>query len=70
MRTTESDTNEDLSWWRRFRRDLALLGRLAGMAVYYWTRGARLRKVYRDCEARGEVLWVDDDPAETERRLR
>ena len=70
MRTTESETNEDLSWWRRCRRDLALLGRLAGMTVYYWTRGARLRKAYRDYEARGEVLWVDDDPAETEQRLR
>ncbi len=70
MRTTESETNEDLSWWRRCWRDLALLGRLAGMTVYYWTRGARLRKAYRECEARGEVFWVDDDPAETERRLR
>ena len=70
MRTTESETNEDLSWWRQCWRDLALLGRLAGMTVYYWTRGARLRKAYRECEARGEVFWVDDDPAETERRLR
>lgn len=70
MRTTETETNEDLSRWRRIRRDLTLLGRLAGMTIYYWTRGARLRKSYRDFEARGEVLWVDDDPAETERRLR
>ena len=70
MRTTESETNEDQTWWRRCWRDLALLGRLAGMTVYYWTRGARLRKAYRECEARGEVFWVDDDPAETERRLR
>lgn len=70
MRTTESETKQDQSGWRRFRRDLALLGHLAGMTVFYWTRGARLRKAYRDCEARGEVFWVDDDPAETERRLR
>ncbi len=70
MRTTESETNEDLNWWRRSRRDLVLLGRLAAMTVFYWTRGARLRRAYRACETRGEVLWVDDDPAETERRLR
>ncbi len=70
MRTTESETNDDLSWWSRSWRDLALLGHLASMTVYYWTSGARLRKAYRDCEASGKVFWVDDDPAETERRLR
>lgn len=70
MRTTEIKISEGLSWWRRSRRDLALLGKLIGMTLYYWTRGARLRKAYRDCEARGEVFWVDDDPADTERRLR
>jgi len=70
MRTTEIVSNEKLSWWRRCRRDLALLGNLIGMVVYYWTQGARLRRAYRECEARREILWVDDDPAETERRLR
>lgn len=70
MRTTEVETNEDLSWWRRFRRDLALLRRLARMTAYYWRHGGRLRRAYRECEARGEVLWVDDDPAESERRVR
>ncbi len=70
MRTTESESNEDLNWWRRSRRALVLLGHLAGMTIYYWTRGARLRKAYRDHQARGEILCVDDDPAETERRLR
>ncbi len=70
MRTTETETNEKLNWWRRSRRDLALLSNLAAMTVFYWTRGARMRKAYRDHEARGKVLWVDDDPAETEQRLR
>jgi hypothetical protein len=70
MRTTEISPDENLSWWRRCRRDLALLRNLAAMIFFYWTRGARLRRVFRECEARGEMFWVDDDPAETERRLR
>lgn len=42
-----------------WRRDLALLRRMAGMLLQYWTAGARLRRAYRRCEARGEILWVD-----------
>lgn len=41
------------------RRDVGLLLRMAGMVVQYWTVGARLRRAYRTCEARGEVLWLD-----------
>jgi hypothetical protein len=41
------------------RRDLALLRRMAGMLLVYWTAGARLRRAYRRCEARGEVLALD-----------
>lgn len=40
-------------------RDVDLLRRMAGMLFQYWTAGARLRRRYRRCEARGEVLWVD-----------
>ena len=43
----------------RLRRDLELLGRMAGMLFQYWTAGARLRRAYRRCEARGETFWVD-----------
>lgn len=42
-----------------WRRDLALLGRLAAIVVYYATTGGRLRRTYRRCEARGETLWLD-----------
>jgi hypothetical protein len=42
-----------------WRRDLALLGRLAAIVVYYATTGVRLRRAYRRCEARGETLWLD-----------
>ena len=43
---------------------------LAKMIVYYWIAGGRIRKAYRRCQARREVYWVDEDPGETERRLR
>ena len=43
------------------RRDLKLLGRMAGMLAAYWTAGLRLRRAYRRCEARGEVLWLDEN---------
>jgi hypothetical protein len=41
------------------RRDLRLLLRMAGMLLQYATTGARLRRAYRRCEARGETFWVD-----------
>jgi hypothetical protein len=41
------------------RRDLWLLLRMASVVVRHWTVGARLRRAYRTCEARGEVLWLD-----------
>jgi len=40
------------------------------MILYYWIAGGRIRKAYRRCQARGEIYWVDEEPAETERRLR
>ena len=42
-----------------FRRDLALLRRIAGMLVQYLLAGGRLRREYRRKQARGEVYWVD-----------
>ena len=70
MRTTESRIAGVLSVWGRLRRDLIFLTSLTKMIVYYWTAGRRIRKAYRQCQARGEVYWVDEEPAETERRLR
>jgi hypothetical protein len=40
-------------------RDLRLLLRMGVMVIGYWTVGARLRRAYRRCQARGEVLWLD-----------
>ena len=70
MRTTESRTAEALSVWGRLRRDVIFLISLTKMIVYYWIVGGRIRTAYRQCEARGEIYWVDEEPAETERRLR
>jgi len=52
---TRDDAPANGGW----RRDLALLRRMAGMLLQYWTAGARQRRAYRRCEARGEVYWVD-----------
>lgn len=54
MRTLDSRGGQTLG------RDLRLLGRMALMVVGYWTVGSRLRRAYRRCQARGEVLWLDE----------
>lgn len=70
MRTVDNPASARQSRWQKLRSDAALLLRFAAMTLYYFTEGRRLRRIYRACEARGEVFWVDDDPAESERRLR
>jgi hypothetical protein len=55
VRTTEAGAAG--SAWRR---DLVLLVRMASMVIGYLTAGARLRRAYRRCEARGEILFVDE----------
>ena len=70
MRTTESRTAGTLNVWGRLRRDVVFLTSLTRMILYYWIAGGRIRKAYRRCQARGEIYWVDEEPGETERRLR
>jgi len=70
MRTVDNPASEKQTRWQKLRSDVALLFRFAGMTLYYFTEGRRLRKAYRACEARGETFWVDEDPAESERRIR
>lgn len=41
------------------RRDLELLRRIASMIAQYWLAGGRLRRAYRRCESKGEILWLD-----------
>ena len=54
MRTLDTGETHSVLW-----RDFELLRRMAGMLFLYWTAGARLRRAYRRCAARGETLWVD-----------
>jgi hypothetical protein len=70
MRTTESRATGTLNMWNRLWCDVVFLISLTKMIVYYWIAGGRIRKAYRQCQARGEIYWVDEESAETERRLR
>ena len=70
MRTVDQQADPNRSWWAKLKNDLGLAARLFRMTLFYWTRGRKLRATYRRCEQRGEIFYVDDDPAETERRLR
>lgn len=70
MRTVDNAASADQGRWVKLRNDAALLLRFAGMISYYFTAGRRLRRTYRECEARGQVFWVDEDPAESEKRIR
>ena len=70
MRTVDQRADPNRNWFAKLRNDAALAGRLFGMAVFYWTAGRKMRAAYRRCEQRGEIFYVDDDPAESERRLR
>lgn len=70
MRTVDTAASAKQTRWQKLRSDAALLLQFAGMTFYYFTEGRRLRKTYRACEARGETFWVDEDPAESERRIR
>ncbi len=54
MRTLTSSAPARSLW-----QDVRLLYRIAAMVVQYWVQGGRLRREYRRCEARGEVLWLD-----------
>ena len=43
-------------------RDLRWLARLAHAVYLYWTAGARVRRAYREVQARGATLWLDEEP--------
>jgi len=70
MRTNDNQANANESRMAKVLRDFQLLCQLAAMTLYYWTKGSRMRADYRRCVARNEIYYVDDDPAEAERRVR
>ena len=70
VRTVDNPASAQQSRWQKLLADASMLLRFAAMIAYYQTAGRRLRRRYRACEARGEIFWVDEDPAESERRVR
>ncbi len=70
MRTVDFKPDPNQSRWTKMGRDLALARRILAMTVYYWTKGRKLRAEFRLCEKKGEIFYVDDDPADPERRVR
>lgn len=46
-------------WWRRSRRDVALLAYLARLIWLWLVPGGRVRRAYRAKAAAGDVYWVD-----------
>ena len=70
MRTVDNQANPNESRRAKWIRDMRLLFRLAGMTLYYFTAGRRIRAAYRRCAQRNQIYYVDDDPAEPERRVR
>jgi hypothetical protein len=69
MRTVETPTSPDRSWWVKIRVDAALLVRLVRMTLSYATAGRKIRTLYRRAETAGEYVWVDD-LTETAQRLK
>ena len=61
MRTIQERPNLERTFLKRRLRDWRLLKRIAQMLYQYLWVGRRIRRRYRDLEARGEVYWVDEE---------
>ena len=61
MRTIQQRPDLEHTFWKRRLRDWRLLRRIAHMLYQYLWVGRRIRRRYRDLEARGEVYWVDEE---------
>ena len=70
MRTVDNQADPNESRWTKLLRDFRLLCRLAAMTAYYFTKGRQMRAAYRRCELQNEIYYVNNDPAEPERRVR
>jgi len=70
MRTVDNQTGPKGSRRAKLESDFRLLCRLAAMTLYYFTKGRKMRADYQRCISRDEIYYVDDDPAEPERRVR
>ena len=61
MRTIQQRPDQEHTFLKRRLRDWRLLKRIAQMIYQYGWVGRRIRRRYRDLEARGEVYWVDEE---------
>lgn len=49
--------------WQRFKRDVRLIKFMLQMLLLWSIKGRRVRRAYRQAQARGETFWLDDlDP--------
>ena len=62
MRTVDNPTQGVDGLFARLERDLKLLRRIARIAWQFLFQGRDIRARYADCQKRGEVYWVDEDP--------
>jgi hypothetical protein len=61
MRTIQQRPVLEYTFLKRRLRDWRLLKRIAQMFYQYMWVGRRIRRRYRELEARGEVFWVDEE---------
>ncbi len=59
MRTLDEQNTRSFSWRARGQRNAKLLLRLANMVKAYFTKGASIRRQYREQERRGTIYYVD-----------
>jgi hypothetical protein len=61
VRTIDKQFVAEDSLLQRLKRDGRLLFRIASMMLWYFTIGARTRRLYATKQARREIFWVDKE---------
>ena len=61
LRTIDDQFSKETSFWQQLLRDFRLLKRIGRMVFAYFTEGRRIRRLYRQKQAQGEIFWVDEE---------
>jgi len=61
LRTIDDQFSKETSFWQQLLRDFRLLKRIGKMVIAYFTEGRRIRRLYRQKQAQGEIFWVDEE---------
>ena len=61
LRTIDDQFSKETSFWQQLLRDFWLLKRIGRMIFAYFTEGRRIRRLYRQKQAQGEIFWVDEE---------